>query len=707
MPELKHTFTGGKMEKDKDERIVPNGQYRDALNISVSTSEDSDVGAAQNILGNIKVTQAIQGRTLDPDGMVNGEYSGTNSNSHVAEIVDPKTDMLYRFINTASPVEGVWMDRIVEYDTTKSLDVNWQLKEAAVMVDIYKVTANITSSQLVCANGNVSTMQVNKNLNQLRWGMRVEFSGATPDLTIEDINYVTGTITLNQAVTPSTPIAATFYGDRNLNFSPSRIVTGLNILDGVIFWTDNHSEPKKIEIKRGKMGSNTSFWMNNPPVPAGLQGRYSPGIPKIDDFNQHTILVVDDKPQFDYYKDESICPILGCTNMLAFNYDPNATLDDGSCCIDSGCMDVTAANYNFEACFDDGSCCYVAGCTDPDYVEFDPTACFDDGSCNTLITFGCIQGYQADSCGDKNDMIQIVSDNIFDVNNSFELMGANGLYDQDGAMDNVFEWFSVNNPSGSIMQRWYMAHCSGCNLGAGWQTDNQCSWQGLEGALPGVQYSLLKQKVLAWKFSDPVIRDPQATAVLGNPSGVSAAADVCFSQAGCNAYSLFDTIDDIITFLRNHSIFDGTFNYYDANDNSTPVPEITLGMSWFNILTISEQTYPFFASGQDGALHNGVWQINPTNCVCSEYVGIPTCMTTTDPNDSITYSLYPDASVCGDYCPPVNYVDPTDLTSGQGPINPNLQGGQGQQGGQGGQGYYGGGGGYYGGDGNDDGFGPG
>ena len=44
MPEIKHQFTGGKMNKDLDERLVPNGEYRDAMNIQVSTSEGSDVG---------------------------------------------------------------------------------------------------------------------------------------------------------------------------------------------------------------------------------------------------------------------------------------------------------------------------------------------------------------------------------------------------------------------------------------------------------------------------------------------------------------------------------------------------------------------------------------------------------------------------------------------------------------------------------------
>jgi rRNA processing protein Gar1 len=53
MPEIKKQFTGGKMNKDVDERLVPTGEYRDAMNVQVSTSEGSDVGTIQNVLGNI------------------------------------------------------------------------------------------------------------------------------------------------------------------------------------------------------------------------------------------------------------------------------------------------------------------------------------------------------------------------------------------------------------------------------------------------------------------------------------------------------------------------------------------------------------------------------------------------------------------------------------------------------------------------------
>jgi hypothetical protein len=50
----------------------------------------------------------------------------------------------------------------------------------------------------------------------------------------------------------------------------------------------------------------------------------------------------------------------GCTDSTACNYDPNATIDDGSCeyeCL--GCTDETATNYDATANIDDGSCCYL------------------------------------------------------------------------------------------------------------------------------------------------------------------------------------------------------------------------------------------------------------------------------------------------------------------------------------------------------------
>ena len=55
MAEFKNVFIKSKMNKDLDDRLLPQGVYRDALNIQVSKSESSDVGALENVLGNNKL----------------------------------------------------------------------------------------------------------------------------------------------------------------------------------------------------------------------------------------------------------------------------------------------------------------------------------------------------------------------------------------------------------------------------------------------------------------------------------------------------------------------------------------------------------------------------------------------------------------------------------------------------------------------------
>ena len=47
--------------------------------------------------------------------------------------------------------------------------------------------------------------------------------------------------------------------------------------------------------------------------------------------------------------------LTGCTYSFAANYNPDASLDDGSCIL-AGCLDPGAINYNPDATVDDGSC---------------------------------------------------------------------------------------------------------------------------------------------------------------------------------------------------------------------------------------------------------------------------------------------------------------------------------------------------------------
>ena len=55
MAKVTNTFIKNKLNQDLDARLLPNGEYRNALNIQVSKSEGANVGSLENVLGNIKV----------------------------------------------------------------------------------------------------------------------------------------------------------------------------------------------------------------------------------------------------------------------------------------------------------------------------------------------------------------------------------------------------------------------------------------------------------------------------------------------------------------------------------------------------------------------------------------------------------------------------------------------------------------------------
>ena len=61
MAESKNSFIGSKMNKDLDERLIPNNEYRDALNVAVSRSEGSNSGALESIPGNELVSYNTPG----------------------------------------------------------------------------------------------------------------------------------------------------------------------------------------------------------------------------------------------------------------------------------------------------------------------------------------------------------------------------------------------------------------------------------------------------------------------------------------------------------------------------------------------------------------------------------------------------------------------------------------------------------------------
>ena len=213
-----------------------------------------------------------------------------------------------------------------------------------VLVDLYLVKSFVRWFQPICSvlpsgvSGDRLEIKLvgNEHINQLRGGMFIKIGIPevdSADIWIEDINYLTGVIRVvdesNSGLTylemnvSYSGMDITFHGDRNLNFHPDRKITGINIIDGMIFWTDNYSEPKKVNIERGKQGSQPLNWLNKRNMSAS-----SPYHP----FEIHTLLVVEDDVPMDCTKDEKTCAQYGCMDPSAANYDPNATEDCGAAC---------------------------------------------------------------------------------------------------------------------------------------------------------------------------------------------------------------------------------------------------------------------------------------------------------------------------------------------------------------------------------------
>jgi hypothetical protein len=113
MGEIKKNFTQGKMNKDYDVRLIPEGEYVDAENIMVFNSEGSTVGSAQNSYGVDKITN------LDIDN---------NTSETIGSVSDEGNECLYWFVASESG------NYIFEYDQKNNGLITTVLEDTRVGV---------------------------------------------------------------------------------------------------------------------------------------------------------------------------------------------------------------------------------------------------------------------------------------------------------------------------------------------------------------------------------------------------------------------------------------------------------------------------------------------------------------------------------------------------------------------------------------------
>jgi hypothetical protein len=164
MANINRNFTAGRMNKVVDERLVPNGEYIDALNIRMGSTELSEVGVIENSKGNTVLT------ALQYDGV-----SLSGDARCIGALEDGSNETIYWFIHDSnfetSPTGK--LDLICSYDTKSSI-----------------LTYHIIS-----------------------------------------INDGSGVNT-------------------TLNFNPTYLITGVDLVENLLFFTDDYNAPRRININK-------------------------------------------------------------------------------------------------------------------------------------------------------------------------------------------------------------------------------------------------------------------------------------------------------------------------------------------------------------------------------------------------------------------------------------------------------------------------
>ena len=147
--DINTTFLKGRMNKSFDERILPEGEYIDALNIRIGSTENNSVGAVENSIGNTQITEV----------MYDGEPLSVNARC-IGVLEDGEHETIYWFVTDPGVV-----DMVLSY------------------------------------------------------------------------NERTGTLVYHII---STSV---------LNFSTEYLVNGIDLIDGLLFWTDNYNPPRRINVR--------------------------------------------------------------------------------------------------------------------------------------------------------------------------------------------------------------------------------------------------------------------------------------------------------------------------------------------------------------------------------------------------------------------------------------------------------------------------
>ena len=288
MAEIKNTFVKSKMDKDLDARLLPKGVYREGVNISVSTSEGDDVGSLENIPGNVDLTNF----NLDGVGL-----------EVIGHCVDSRSDDIFLFITNYSDTSTNELDRFALGPATSScIKQNIQLNITQNITGgtpgvypsaTYTPVALGSFTVLVNGSGVVSSVVMSSpatgnsgfQVGDVLTFPAAQFGAIAPDLQItirqEDLHYSNGSQHYIVRYNAISQISEILVQGNFLNFSKTHRIQA-NLLEDLLFFTDNRNQPRKININTAIQNPITYYTSEDHVSVAKFSPVYSPEFVRYD-----------------------------------------------------------------------------------------------------------------------------------------------------------------------------------------------------------------------------------------------------------------------------------------------------------------------------------------------------------------------------------------------------------------------------------------
>lgn len=260
MAESKRTFQSAKMDKDIDDRILPAGTYRDALNVSVDFSEDANVGALENLKGNeLLANQDILGLSAatNPNAKVIGSITHPEEQKIYYFVTGDKTDGIFEYDAVTGAVSTVIVDSSEENVTAQTI---FTFENAGVSASISQSGLISVFSQL----GTATSVSADKSPNttgsaitqDVQARVKVPFGFANyNDFVVGSVSAVQPSVTAPSPTTSNainiTSTTATLVGKLNRNTSG---VTAVGFLWG---YNTGGTALTLAELQAGTTGNNT------------------------------------------------------------------------------------------------------------------------------------------------------------------------------------------------------------------------------------------------------------------------------------------------------------------------------------------------------------------------------------------------------------------------------------------------------------------